>query len=231
MINLISFYYRDNFKYQRKDSLDHIRDTLKIHIDSLQQLGWNEQSLIIKTNFDFQYKNIRSIPFQYNNQIDNLFFSKIIAAYEVLSSQPDEIVWQHDHDTFQLKSFPVVDLSQSLNHDITMCSRWEGNPEPNSASVFYKGLSKTIIDIYEYIQISNNKFLSKKYSDEDIYIDFIKRGYSIDTSLSFKYNTSLTKYTSHRRKDDNPYCVHGDPFRRRWDGKQYLKYKQIIDTN
>ena len=61
MINLMSFYYRDNFKYQRKDNLDYIRESLKIHIDSLQLFGWNEQSLVIKTNFDFQYKNIKAI--------------------------------------------------------------------------------------------------------------------------------------------------------------------------
>lgn len=225
MINLISFYYSDHFKYQRKDSLDHIYDSLKTHIDSLEKFGWNNQSLIIKTNFDFKYKNIQAIPFEYNRPIDNLFFSKIIAAYEILSINPNKIVWQHDHDTLQLRQFPS-NLSESLMHDITMCSRWDGNPEPNSASVFYKGMSKTLNDIYNYINIPNPIFLRNKYTDEDIFIYFQNAGYDIDTTLSFEYNTSLTKFTSRRRRSDNPYCVHGDPFRRRWDSREYMKYKK-----
>jgi hypothetical protein len=227
MINLISFYYRDNFKYQRKDSLDHIKQSLFMHIDSLNQYEWNKESLIIKTNFDFEYKGIKSIPFQYDQHIHNLFFSKIIAAYEVLLAFPNEIVWQHDHDTLQLRKFPS-DLSESLSHDITMCSRWEGNPDPNSASVFYRGMSKTLTDIYNYINIPNPLFLQKKYGDEDIFIHFRKAHYDIDTNLPFEYNTSLTKFSSRRRKSDAPFCVHGDPFRRRWDSRQYLKYKEGI---
>lgn len=227
MMNLMSFYYRDNFKYQRKDNLDYIRESLKIHIDSLQLFGWNEQSLVIKTNFDFQYKNITAIPFQHNKPIDNLFFSKIIAAYEMLLIYPNEIIWQHDHDTLQLRPFPS-NIDQLLTRDITMCSRWEGNSDPNSASVFYRGMSETLTDIYNYINIPNPIFLQKKYTDEDIFIYFRNTGYDIDTGLPFEYNTSLTKFSSRRRKSDAPFCVHGDPFRRRWDSHQYLKYKEGI---
>jgi hypothetical protein len=220
MFNLLSFYYKDSFKYQRKDTLDHIKYTLKYQLDRCHYYNWSSKNTIIKTNFDFEYKDFKAVRFDFNKPLKNLFFSKIIAAYEVLSQYPDSIVWQHDHDTFQIKPFPDSIL---LSHEINMCSRWQGNSLANSASIFYNGMSKSIKDMYEYIQIPS-PLVNKVYGDEDIFIHFQKLGYSITTGLSFEYNTSLTKYTSDRRKSDDPYCVHGDIFRKRWDSRRYNAY-------
>lgn len=221
MINLLSFYYKDSFKYQRKDTLDHIKYALKYQLDSCSNYNWSSKNTIIKTNFDFEHKDFKAVKFNFEKPIQNLFFSKIIAAYEVLSEYPDAVVWQHDHDTFQIKPFPESIL---LSHEINMCSRWEGNSLANSASVFYKGMSKSITDAYNYIQDFRPEFLSRKFTDEDIFIYFQSIGYDISTNLSYEYNTSLTKYTSHRRKSDDPYCVHGDIFRKRRDAKLYSQY-------
>lgn len=222
MINLMSFYYETSFQYQRKDTLEQIKQSLCYHLDHYHKYNWSKDDIIIKTNFSFTYKDFKSTNFLYHKPIDNLFFSKIIAAYEVACEHPDTIIWHHDHDTFQLKPFPK---SITLTHDINMCSRWAGNPLPNSASVFYKGLSPILKEIYEYIQVPSS-VVKKARTDEDIFRHFHKSPYSLTTTLPFEYNTSLTKYTSDRRKAIDPYCVHGDPFRRRWDARRYHEYLQ-----
>lgn len=224
IINLISFYFKTDYLYRHKDDLDFIKKNLCLHIDNMEIFGWNKDNFILKTNFDFEYKGITNTPFKYNECI-NLFLTKIVAAYEVLSEYQDVILWQHDHDTYQIRPFNLKELNTEIVSDINMCKYWTDNNKPQSASIFYKGISTTIRDIYEYIQVPNPSFLNNtKYTDEETFMYFQNLGYSINTNLSFKYNTSLTKYTSSRRRSDDPYCVHGNPLRTRWDSRHYYGY-------
>jgi hypothetical protein len=224
IINLISFYFKPDYMYRHKDDLSFIKKNLCLHIDNMEMFGWNKDNFILKTNFDFEYKGIINTPFIYNECI-NLFLTKIVAAYEVLSEYPDIILWQHDHDTYQIRPFDIEKLNQEIIADINMCKYWSTNNKPQSASVFYKGMSKSIHDMYEYIQIPNPQFLNNiRYTDEETFMYFQNLGYSINTNLSFEYNTSLTKFTSHRRKTDDPYCVHGNALSTRWDSRNYHSY-------
>lgn len=225
IVNLISFYFKTDYMYKHKDDLSFIKKNLCLHIDNMEIFGWNKDNFILKTNFDFEYKGIISTPFIYNECM-NLFLTKIVAAYEVLSEYPDIILWQHDHDTYQIQSFDMKKLNTEIKSDINMCKYWNGNDKPQSASIFYKGMSKTLEDLYRYIVNGTEQkdFLIKGYTDEDVFWYFQKLKYSINTNLSFEYNTSLTKYTSHRRNSQHPYCVHGDILGKRWDNKISQQY-------
>lgn len=205
MLTLISFYYKPDFIYKHKDHIPSIQESINTNIDYLLENNWNINSIFIKTNFDFFYKGIAYRPFEYNG-CSNLFLTKIIAAYEILKQYPNEILWQHDHDTYQIRSFNTNQLNKQLTHDINMCNYWNGNDRPQGASVFYRGLSKSLTDMYNYI-IKNDINLC----DETFFMYFMKKyGGSINIRMSYEYNTSLTKFTHKQRFSLYPYCVHGD---------------------
>lgn len=224
MLTLISFYYKSSFFYKHKDSIQNIEQSIKTNIDYLLDNNWNTKDIFLKTNFEFAYKNIVSIPFNYNS-CNNLFLTKIIAAYEVLQHRPDDILWQHDHDTYQIRQFNTEQLYKQLTHDINMCDYWDGNDRPQGASVFYNGFSKSLVDMYNYI-IETDIDLC----DERFFMYFMgKYNCSINTKMSYEYNTSLTKFTHNKRFSLYPYCLHGD-LRSRFDSrlfKHYLSQKII----
>jgi hypothetical protein len=218
MLNLISFYFDHNFIYRQKDDLKTIINSLKIHIDTMHQNGWSKDQIIIKTNFDFSYKDIKSQPFKYNN-FNNLFLSKIVAAYEVLSEYPEEILWQHDHDMYQLKPFDIDLLKKQLQNEVTLCNYWPNNNRPQGAGVFYRYLSQTLKDLYKYILKENINLC-----DELFFIFFMSNfNHDISLSLPYDYNTSITKHTATKRFSNDPFCIHGD-IRRKFDKKLYHQY-------
>lgn len=205
MLTLISFYYKPDFFYQHKDSINAIEQSIRKNIDYLLINGWRQEDIYIKTNFEFSYKNINSISFDYT-QCSNLFLTKIIAAHEILNKYPENILWQHDHDTYQLRLFNQEQLNKQLTHDINMCNYWMGNNRPQGASVFYKGLSRTLIDMYNHIITTNINLC-----DEKFFMYFMQKfGGSINLKMPYEYNTSLTKFTHDKRFSVYPYCVHGD---------------------
>lgn len=224
MINLISFYYDENFTYKDKDRISHITDSLRFHIDNLESNRWNKDQLIIKTNFLFEYKGISNVFFNDdNNRIpQNLFLTKFLAIYETLQEYPNEIIWFHDVDTFQLKPFNLFDIESLLcNLDILYCNYWPGYPRPQGASVFYKGMTKNIEDIYSVV-INNIKL---SYDDEQILQKFsIARPDRIKATLPYEYNTSITKTSSNKRTSKNPYCLHGNIFQSRFCRRLYHKF-------
>jgi hypothetical protein len=224
MINLISFYYDENFKYKQKEALPSIISSLKKHIDNLETNGWNSTQLIIKTNFEFNYRGIYSELFQFKNTLNSLFLTKIIAAYEVLKQFPDEIVWSHDHDTYQIKPFNQKKIKKIIkNTDIMLCNYWPGSNTPQGASVFYNQMSETLVDMYNTIKYIN----SAKITDEILFSWFKHKQYNIQFNLPYEYNTSLTKYTCDKRFSNNPICVHGD-LNRKFDTRKYKKYTNQI---
>lgn len=219
MINLISFFYKPDFYYQHKDNLDIIIQSLQFHIDNLEKVGFDKSRIIIKTNFDFSYKDIVSKPFKYNN-CSNLFLTKLIATYEILTEYPSEIVWQHDHDTYQIRKFDMNLLDSQLTHDINMCNYWQGNDRPQGASVFYRGLSDDIKRLYSIITETNIDLC-----DERLFMYFMNNySHKINLNLPYEYNTSLTKFTSRRRFVEYPFCVHGNVLTRRFDRRLYEYY-------
>ena len=221
LINLISFFYKDSFDYINKDNLNDIIEGLKWHIDHLIDYGWKKEDLIIKTNFPFTYKDISAQPFYYQ-KCDNLFLTKIIAAYEVLKENPETIVWQHDNDTYQIRAFDKEHLSKHIINDVNLCNYWPGNSRPQGASVFYKFFSPTLQDMYLRI-VSKNINLC----DELFFMYYISHyNHSISLDLPYEYNTSITRYTHSKRSSKEPYCIHGDT-KRRFDKKLFHRYMDL----
>lgn len=220
MLTLISFFFNPNFLYKNKDSYDSVVSGIQQNIDILLKHKWESQDIIIKTNFDFSYKNINAIKFKYT-ECSNLFITKIIAAYEVLEENPHSLLWLHDHDTYQIREFDMLKLDEELTHDINMCNYWPGNPRPQGASVFYKGFSQTIVDLYNQIKKTDTSLF---HDDEDFFMYFAKNfGGSFNFDLSYNYNTSLTKFTHNKRFTDTPFCLHGD-IKKRFERRVFLKY-------
>ena len=223
MINLMSFYYDDNFIYKDKDQMSRITDSLRFHIDNLESNNWRDHDLIIKTNFSFEYNGISSVLFNNNELIlENLFLTKFLAIYEVLQEYPNEIIWFHDIDTFQIKPFNLLDIQNLIyNLDILYCNYWPGNSQAQGASVFYNGMTKSIKDIYELLL--NNRSLN--YPDEPMLGAFsIERPDKIKSNLPYEYNTSITKRTFNKRTSKNPYCLHGNMFGNRFSRLLYDKF-------
>lgn len=229
MISLMSFYFRDDYDYREKDTLEDVVSSLNRNIEFLKKCGWKKENIIVKTNFNFQHQDATHLDFVYHG-LTNLFLTKIVAAYEVSLEYPNEVIWYHDHDTYQIRRFVDEEIQKILKSDINMCTWWKGNPKPQGASIFYKPENKSLKILWKELKNINTKESSFWPTPQFQFCDetFMLRSYDsglINASfdLPFEYNTSITPYSSDKRFSENPYCIHGD-IRKKFDKRVFNEY-------
>lgn len=131
--------------------------TVKIQIDNSLDLGWKKKDIILATNFDFEYKGVKSLVVDNKNfcqfcptaskinVIVDLFRRKII--------KKRNIYWFHDMDAYQQYKLKGIE-SELKDADILMPDfgrklQWA------TGSFFFKYRAK---DIFELIQKTMNKY-------------------------------------------------------------------------
>lgn len=130
---------------------------VKIQIENSLALGWKKQDLMLVTNFDYQYGEIKAIVLK-----DVEFFerkpqaSKINAIVKMFDKgmiEDNELYWFHDLDAYQLQPITEAEINISDNEialtDYGVLPRW------STGVIFFK---KNSVDIFKAIQSVMYKF-------------------------------------------------------------------------
>lgn len=136
---------------KRRFSREHEHLT-KIQIDNSLDLGWRPEDLILVTNFDYEYREIKSIKVKDYSVFDQNRSTKIPAIVELFEQNligPD-LYWFHDQDAFQLEPFDI-----KLETDAGFTDQgW--SPTWNAGSFFFKKSARTIfLDIWQLMNVRN----------------------------------------------------------------------------
>lgn len=135
---------------------------VKIQIDNSLSLGWKKEDILLVTNFDYEYKEVKSIivgdecycsihwPATKIYTIVHLFETGFIEK---------ELYWYHDFDCFQFVPFKETDPGlEQADMGLTNYSRM---PRLCSASMFFKESARDI-----FIRLKEEVKVSKK--DEEM---------------------------------------------------------------
>ncbi len=125
-------------------------DLTRIQIDNSLSLGWKLEDILLATNFDYEYRGVRSIIVGDYTVFDQDRSTKIPAINQLFADGviENDLYWFHDHDAFQLVPFEV-----SLEKDTGFTSH--GYSELwNAGSFFFKKSAQDIfLDIWEYMNL------------------------------------------------------------------------------
>lgn len=134
----------------KKFSKEH-EDLTKIQIDNSLSLGWKLSDIILVTNFDYEYKGVKSIVVDDYEVFDQNRSTKIPAINELFDREivEDELYWFHDHDAFQLEPINLI-----LEKDAGFTEHGVYSKTWNAGSFFFKKRSKDIfLWIWEYMNL------------------------------------------------------------------------------
>jgi len=125
-----------------------INTLLKTQIENSLELGWKFQDIILLTNFDYEFMNVKSINISLNKKC--LTGSKMFGMkYLFDNNMINDIIWAHDLDCWQNVPFSCPDFKEV---GITTYS----TSKYNGGSIFWKKSSRDIVNkIIE--EIENNK--------------------------------------------------------------------------
>lgn len=140
----------------------------KVQIENSLALGWKRQDLLLFTNFDFQYGEIKA------NILKNVEFferkpqaSKINAIIKLFENgiiKHNELYWFHDLDAYQLQ--PITEAEIDLSDDNIALTdyggiKFGGTDRWSTGSIFFKLGSR---DIFYRMQ---EVFYKKKIDEEE----------------------------------------------------------------
>lgn len=173
---------------------------IKIQIDNSLDLGWKKEDILLITNFDYEYNNVKALVVKDENfcnfcpaaskinTIIGLFGQKIIGPHGV---KKDKIYWFHDLDAYQLNDIAESEL-EMVQEDILMPDfgrklTW------STGSFFFKDSSRDIFKlirkiVYEY-KIDEERalwLLTGHNSPDDVYTRYWIKNYSYDASRKIK---------------------------------------------
>jgi len=135
----------------------------KIQIDNSLELGWDEKDIILLTNFDYEYRGVKStvVDDTYFNvehptstkfrSIRNMFLDDLIK---------DELYWSHDLDCFQVEPISEQEILEEMDgKDVGICDY--------GASIRYSGGSVFFKKSAENVFIAINRVMEKHHSMEE----------------------------------------------------------------
>ena len=184
-------------------------NSFKAQIDISLVRGWKKEDIILGTNFDFEYKNIKNKQLS-DICVDNPFCNKFYGMLELLESGViDDNFWFHDQDAWQLHgdlSFPEFD-GEIGGCIYVFTNQW------NTCSLFVK---KTAVKILKYIvdfMKINSEHVKRVQSDEDI-ISFLRNNNDSEiknslTTINNQYNVGRTGMEHRYNAADKPIFVGG----------------------
>src|SRR3989344_7055251 len=139
------------------------KTAIKIKIDNSLDLGWKKEDILLVTNFDYKYNNVKAFVVKGENYctfcptaskinaIIDLFGQKLIGSHGI---EEDRIYWFHDLDAYQLNYIPESELE--LDGTDMLLPDFGRKPKWSTGSFFFKNSSrdifnwvKNIMDIYK----------------------------------------------------------------------------------
>lgn len=151
-INPYNNFFHDTWKNENES-------LIKVQIDNSLELGWKKEDILLITNFDYTYNNIKSLIIDKNNYcpFSSGTPTKINALLSLFEQGiiKNDLYWFHDIDAFQLEKITESELKLGdfdlglTNYGPTTMNLKRGE-RPSTGSIFFKKSSK---DIFEWIKI------------------------------------------------------------------------------
>tara|TARA_A100001201_G_scaffold141700_1_gene137790 strand:- start:1072 stop:1890 length:819 start_codon:yes stop_codon:yes gene_type:complete len=206
---------------------------LKAQIDNSLECGWDAKDIIIATNFEFEYRNVKTYVLDEICDYSQ-FFHKQYATLEMMKKGifEGQNIWYHDLDAFQLDAFDFP----YFDGDWGTCVYPNGDGHSCQCGIIY--LKHSSQDIFEYL-VNNMKLRNYNTHDDEVVIrnevklnpNFSHRVSTLDTS----YNLGMTGFRYRYEFADKPIkVVHFHPDdERQWntmvEGKNELNVKIVND--
>lgn len=195
----------------KKFSQEH-EDLTKIQIDNSLSLGWKLSDILLVTNFDYEYKGVKSIVVDNYQVFDQNRSTKIPAINQLFRDgviKDGELYWFHDHDAFQLEPIEVV-----LDKDAGFTDHGHWSKTWNAGSFFFKKSSKNIfLWIWEYMSLRNTNEQGALTFMWQNNINNINSRYTL---MSIAYNIGIYRIPENLKLAGmNPKVAHFHPHKRK----------------
>lgn len=180
---MIYFSSTGSFNNPRKGWPNDENTLIKIQIDNSLDLDWKKEDILLFTNFEYQYGDIKATVFnnsefsreelelmkQVPEASKTIFAAKMFEKGLIDSNKKDEIYWLHDLDSFQLQ--PITDSELKLdeydagavNYPI---ARMPGIVNYHTSTVFFKPSAKDIFLTAVKILFEKNIDPKRPFDDE-----------------------------------------------------------------
>jgi hypothetical protein len=227
MISLIVFCvdkkdnkYQYSFLNTLEKRLDTINRSLKAQIDIHE--CFNIPNLVLLTNFDFQYKNIKAIDISDALCENNFWGNKYTLPLEYIKrNNINEDIWLHDYDCFPQEIFPFPSIQPNQIGAI-----FTGEKSINGGSLFIRkedydffDTIKQVYDITAYHRsdeiLLNDLFFNRQqiinsYKNSEV-VDIFKKSNKSCIGLDKTYNYSFAMAKRIRSLDFIPKTLHFHP--------------------
>jgi hypothetical protein len=176
----------------------------KMQIDNSIELGWKIEDILLVTNFEYEYRGIKTfvIKGEYDT-IDGNRSSKIPAINRLFKEGMigEDTYWFHDHDAFQLVPMREPDLT-----GVDMgCTDQGYEPIWNAGSFFFKKEAEDIFSWIEgtmaYLSMNEQNALTYLWNGD---VNFINKRWK---KLNNTYNLGIYHLDSCLEKIEKPLIV------------------------
>ncbi len=103
-----------SFDNPRDDITNDANVSVKVQIENSLALGWKNEDIMLFTNFNFEYANIKSVVLDnvdfFNRKPSASKINVIIKLFDNGTIKDGEIYWFHDLDAFQICSLPEIEI-------------------------------------------------------------------------------------------------------------------------
>lgn len=182
---------------------DELRNFLCCQIDISLHLGWNPDDIILGTNFDFEYKGVKS--YILNDVCEwsgfhNFWYGAIELMERGILTKD---FWLHDHDSWPIKKFNFPKFAG----EVAGCE-YVGTSEWNCASIYCKSSSLETLQYIKDALIMNKEI---EMSSDEVMIAILRKNYnpiqSRLTSINTRYNVGVTHGELRRDAAERPINV------------------------
>jgi len=233
MKNIFVYQYKFDSPVEQPNSWNLVQTYLKAQIENSLRF-WTKEDILLVTNFEFSYKNVTNIKFDFNNC--TLMLSKAHALKFLIQNKHinDTEIWLHDLDSFQDYSmtFPVKNISGLVPHE-KKNMKGQAHAPFHGGSQFHR-IPECIDFIEKIIEASQVPLYSEEccignYYSKTQEIEMLDARYSITMKL---FNEKL-EYTTppfvalhikpHRKEYWDFFCTTNNPLKKRLISDQLLE--------
>lgn len=141
---------------------DESKTLIKIQVDNSLEYGWKVEDILLVTNFDYEYRGVRSVVVSGDNYCDfappTSKVNAIISLFN-LNMIDEDLYWFHDLDAFQVDDITEKDVDLESNE--IGITNYGGSYRWSTGSIFFKNGSK---DIFELVK---DKSYEHEINEED----------------------------------------------------------------
>ena len=160
---------------KRRHADEELSKLFQAQIDNSLHYGWHPDDIILGTNFDFEYKGVKSHHLTDICEF-NIFNNKWYGMLELMKSGVlNDDFWFHDQDNWQVSPFDFP----TFPGGVAACT-YVMTPEWNTGSVFVK---QSALIVLEYI-VESMKLNPIEYQSDENWISVLRNQSEVSKFLS-----------------------------------------------